>query len=58
MPPAKKTAPAKAVRAAVKPAETATLPETQTAVVCGLCWPQGWPDEAHHASCEHGEYDR
>lgn len=26
--------------------------------ICSACWPGGWPETAHHASCVHGNYKR
>lgn len=26
--------------------------------ICKRCWPRGWPETAHSASCVHGQWSR
>jgi hypothetical protein len=27
-------------------------------LICGVCWPDGWPVNDQAASCEHGQWQR
>lgn len=38
------------------PEDTAPAPEPELAPICVECWPTGWPDASHSASCVHGEW--
>lgn len=39
--------------------ETAASPRrVKEADICRRCWPEGWPEKAMAAVCDHGSYSR
>lgn len=37
-------------------ASKAPIEQVGPAPICGVCWPDGWPEGGDFASCEHGEW--